>query len=42
MAQVMTKDKKAEGGKIHFVLPRSVGEVDVVDLTVEYVCRLMA
>ena len=42
MAQVMKKDKKAEGGIIHFVLPRSVGEVDVVDLTVEYVCRLMA
>lgn len=42
MAQVMKKDKKAEGGMIHFVLPRSVGEVDVVDLTIEYVCRLMA
>ena len=42
MAQVMKKDKKAEGGKIHFVLPRSVGEVDVVDLTIENVCRLMA
>lgn len=42
MAQAMKKDKKAEGGKIHFVLPKSVGEVEIVDLTVEEVCRLMA
>lgn len=42
MAQVMKKDKKAEGGRIHFVLPKSVGEVEIVDLTVEQVCRLMA
>lgn len=42
MAQAMKKDKKAEGGKIHFVLPKSVGEVEIVDLTVEQVCRLMA
>ena len=42
MAQAMKKDKKAEGGKVHFVLPKSVGEVEIVDLTVEQVCRLMA
>ena len=42
MADVMKKDKKAEGGKVHFVLPKAVGEVEVVDLTVEEVCRLMA
>jgi 3-dehydroquinate synthetase len=42
MAQAMKKDKKAEGGRIHFVLPKSVGEVEIVDLTVEQVCRLMA
>jgi 3-dehydroquinate synthetase len=42
MAQVMKKDKKAEGGRIHFVLPKLVGEVEIVDLTVEQVCRLMA
>ena len=42
MAQVMKKDKKAEGGKIHFVLPKAIGQVEIVDLTVEEVCRLMA
>ena len=42
MAQVMSKDKKAEGGKVHFVLMRAVGEVETVDMTIEEVCRLMA
>lgn len=42
MADVMKKDKKAEGGKVYFVLPKAVGDVEVVDLTVEEVCRLMA
>lgn len=42
MADVMKKDKKAEGGKVHFVLPKAVGDVEVVDLTIEVVCRLMA
>ena len=42
MADVMKKDKKAEGGKVHFVLPKTVGDVEVVDLTIEEVCRLMA
>ena len=42
MADVMKKDKKAEGGKVHFVLPKAVGDVEVVDLTIEEVCRLMA
>ena len=42
MAQVMKKDKKAEGGKVHFVLMRAVGEVETVDMTIEEVCRLMA
>ena len=41
MAQIMKKDKKAEGGKVHFVLPKAVGEVEAVELTVEEVCRLM-
>ena len=41
MAQIMKKDKKAEGGKVHFVLPKAIGEVEVVALTVEEVCRLM-
>ena len=42
MAEVMSKDKKADGSKIHFVVPRSIGDVQIVDLTVEEVCRLMA
>jgi 3-dehydroquinate synthetase len=42
MADVMKKDKKAEGGKLHFVLTKAVGDVEVVDLTIEEVCRLMA
>ena len=42
MAQIMKKDKKAEGGKVHFVLPKAIGDVEIVDLTVEQVCRLMA
>ena len=42
MAQTMKKDKKAEGNKIHFVLPKAIGEVETVALTVEEVCRMMA
>ena len=42
MAEVMKKDKKAEGDKIHFVLPKFVGEVEIVDLTVEEVIALMS
>ena len=42
MAEVMCKDKKAEGGKIHFVLPAAVGDVRIVDLSVEDVLRIMA
>jgi 3-dehydroquinate synthase len=41
MAETMKKDKKAEGSAIHFVLPKSIGEVETVELTVEEVCRLM-
>lgn len=42
MALIMSKDKKAEGGKIHFVIPKAIGDVEIVDLTIEDVCRLMA
>lgn len=42
MAQAMHKDKKAEGGKVHFVLIREMGDVAMQDLTVEEVCRLLA
>lgn len=41
MGEIMKKDKKAEGGKIHFVLPKSVGDVEMVDLTVEEVIGLL-
>lgn len=41
MAETMKKDKKAEGGKIHFVLPKALGDVKIVDLTVEEVIRLL-
>jgi 3-dehydroquinate synthase len=41
MAQIMKKDKKAEGGKVHFVLPKAIGDVQIVALTVEEVCGLM-
>ena len=35
MAEAMTKDKKAEDGKVHFILPRAVGDVVVHDMAVE-------
>lgn len=41
MAEVMKKDKKAEGGKVHFVLPKAIGDVETVDLTVEEVVALL-
>lgn len=41
MAETMKKDKKAEGGKIHFVLPKALGDVKIVDLTVEEVIRFL-
>jgi 3-dehydroquinate synthase len=41
MAEAMTKDKKAEGGKVHFILPRAVGDVVVYDMTVEEVVALL-
>lgn len=42
MAEVMKKDKKAEGGKVHFVLPKAIGDVVTVELAVDEVCRLMS
>ena len=41
MAPIMTKDKKAEDGIIHFVLPLSIGNVITLDLTATYVAELM-
>lgn len=42
MVEAMSKDKKAEGGKIHFVLPAAVGDVRIVDLTLEEVLSMMS
>ena len=42
MTEVMKKDKKAEAGKVHFVLPFAVGDVSIVDLTVDDVLGLMS
>ena len=41
MAEAMRKDKKAEGGKVHFVLPRAIGDVVMHDLTVDEVVELL-
>ncbi len=41
MAEAMRKDKKAEGGKVHFVLPKAIGDVVMVDLTVDEVVELL-
>ncbi len=41
MAPHMKKDKKAEGGKVHFVVPRGIGDVVVEDLTVEEAIGLL-
>ena len=41
MAGIMKKDKKAEGRKVHFVLPKAIGDVEIVDLTVDEVVALL-
>lgn len=41
MAEAMRKDKKAEGGKVHFILPRAVGDVVIHDMTVEEALELL-
>ena len=41
MADAMRRDKKAEDGKVHFILPRAVGDVIVHDMTVEEVVNLL-
>ena len=42
MAEIMRKDKKAGAGRVHFVLPFGVGDVRVVDFSVEDVLRLLS
>ena len=41
MADAMRKDKKADGGKVHFILPCAVGDVVVRDMSVEEVVDLL-
>ena len=35
LAEAMAKDKKADGGIIHFIVPRSIGQVEELDLSAE-------
>jgi 3-dehydroquinate synthase len=42
MASAMSKDKKADGGQIHFILIRSIGEVADKELPVSSVVKLMS
>ena len=42
MAEVMRKDKKASAGMVHFVLPFDIGDVRVMDFSVEDVVRLLS
>ncbi|MCX4336094.1 MAG: 3-dehydroquinate synthase [Bacteroidales bacterium] len=41
MAEVMSKDKKSVGGKVHFVLPCAVGDVRIVDLSATEACAML-
>ena len=41
MAEAMKKDKKAEGGKIRFVIPKEIGKVESVAMTIEEVADLL-
>ena len=41
MAEIMSKDKKAEGGKVHFILIREIGDVTSYALAVDEVVKLL-
>jgi 3-dehydroquinate synthase len=41
MAEIMLKDKKAEGGRVHFILINEIGDVTSYSLAVEEVVRLL-
>ena len=41
MAEIMSKDKKAEGGKVHFILIREIGDVTSYSLAVDEVVKLL-
>lgn len=42
MAEVMRRDKKAEAGKVHFILPFDIGDVRMVDMAIDEVLSLMS
>ena len=42
MADAMRKDKKAEDGKVHFILPHAIGDVREHDLTVDEAVSLLS
>lgn len=41
LAEAMDKDKKAEGGLVHFVLPERIGRVSIRDLSVTEVLNVL-
>ena len=42
MAEAMSRDKKAQEGIVHFVLPFGIGDVDMVDMTVDQAISLLS
>lgn len=41
MAEIMCRDKKAEGGSVHFILMREIGDVVSYTMTVDEVVKLL-
>lgn len=41
MAEIMSRDKKAEGGSVHFILIREIGDVVSYTMTVDEVVKLL-
>lgn len=41
MAEIMSRDKKAEGGSVHFILIREIGDVVSYTITVDEVVKLL-
>ena len=41
MIDAMSKDKKAEDGKVHFILPLAIGEVVDYEMTLSQACALL-
>lgn len=42
MAEAMSRDKKAQDGIVHFVLPFGLGDVDIADMTVGQAISLLS